>query len=187
MPAELNHPLVPFTQARRASGTCRSPHSTRNCVTASRRRKIPRQAGLAGRDPAKPQTSPNGWPTARSTSIAPRCSTTSRWHKNSSPTPSPPRRAWPVSEYDALQPSSLQGLTATAGADVDVPDPPAELVVVLDPLPIDDVVLPTIDVVVVVDDDVVVVDDEVVVVVVGAGRLGAGLSKIFSTVVPPPE
>jgi hypothetical protein len=47
------------------------------------------------------------------------------------------------------------------------------------------VVLPTTDVVV--EEDDVVVDDVLVVVVVGAGSVGVGLSKIFSTVVPPPE
>ncbi len=61
--------------------------------------------------------------------------------------------------------------------------------VVVDPSPVDDdVVLPTVDVVVV-DVGVVDVDDElvVVVVVVGSGNVVAGVSKIFSTVVPPPE
>lgn len=69
---------------------------------------------------------------------------------------------------------------------VDAPDTLVDEVVV-DPVSVEEVVLPTI-VVVVDDEDVVVVDDEVVVVVVGVGRIVVGgLSKIFSTVVPPPE
>lgn len=71
--------------------------------------------------------------------------------------------------------------------EVDAPDTLVDEVDV-DPTPVDEVVLPTV--VVVVDDEevVVVVDGEVVVVVVGVGRVVVGgLSKIFSTVVPPPE
>ena len=64
-----------------------------------------------------------------------------------------------------------------------------EEVVVVDPVPLDDVVLPTVEVVVDVG-EVVSVDDDVevvvVVVVVGGGDVVAGVSKIFSTVVPPP-
>ena len=45
MPAAVNQPLVPFTQARLASGTWRAPHSPRSCLTASMSRNIPRMPG----------------------------------------------------------------------------------------------------------------------------------------------
>ena len=58
--------------------------------------------------------------------------------------------------------------------------------VVVDPAPLVDVVPPTVEVVVD-EGDVVDVDDVVeVVVVVGGGSVVVGVSKIFSTVVPPP-
>jgi hypothetical protein len=66
-------------------------------------------------------------------------------------------------------------------------------VVLVEPTPVVDVVLPPTEVVVLelgVVVDVEVVDDVgvvvVVVVVVGAGRVVVGFSKILSTVVPPP-
>jgi hypothetical protein len=69
--------------------------------------------------------------------------------------------------------------------DVDVPGRIVEDVVFVDPRSVDVVVPPTTDVEV--EDDVVVVVEGLVVVVVGGGRVVGGLSKIFSTEVPPPE
>jgi len=70
--------------------------------------------------------------------------------------------------------------------DVDVSGTPV-VVVLVDPTPLEEVVLPAT--VVVVDEELVVlvVVVLVVLVVVVVGSAGAGLfSKIFSTVVPPP-
>gem|GEM_PF-7081197 len=43
--ADENQPPVPLTQAIRASGTCRSPASPRNCLIASTIKNMPRMPG----------------------------------------------------------------------------------------------------------------------------------------------
>src|SRR5438309_9505563 len=67
--AELNHPPVPFTQASRAPGTWRSPHSPLSCLAASTRRNMPLMPGwqedrpppsvLVGREPPTRSVAPS--------------------------------------------------------------------------------------------------------------------------------